>query len=122
MLIALSAWTEHTDASRALARDVVAALAIAGIKHASAADLIGLDEKRLSRALAGTEALNLWRLAELPIAFWIALLSVMAVRFGASLISPEQVELLRGAARLIRIPKRMARMAPSASSPIERSA
>lgn len=124
MIVIGAAFTGHTDRSRALAQDIVAALAVAGIKHESAADECGLDAKRFSRALAGSEALNIWRLANLPASFWLALIGLIAVRFGASLISPEHVELLRGAARLFRIPirKRMARMAPSPLAQTEKSA
>ncbi len=101
MIALIGAFNGHTERSRALAQDFVAALAIARIKHGSAADGMEMDEKRLSRALAGAEPLNLWRVANLPPAFWLAFIGLIAVRFGASLIPPEHVELLRGAARLV---------------------
>lgn len=115
MFCVVSAWNGHTEQSRIVATAFVRALAVSGLKHGSAADQMGLDEKRLGRALAGAEPLNLWRVASLPASFWLAFLGLLAAHFGASLLLPEHVELLRGAARLFKVRKRMARMALSAA-------
>lgn len=111
-IAALVAWSGHTDASRALADDVDAALSSLG-KHGSLAeDIFGIKESsaapRLSRALQHGDPLNLWRLGVLPPAFWLALCDRLAVRYGAVLFHPPQAELLRGAGRVST--KKMARM------------
>lgn len=95
-----AAWSGHTDASRALAADITAALDAAFTKREHAADAMGLHPADLSRQLSGRDPLNLWRLADLPLAFWLALLRARCRRIGAELLTPDQVALLKGAAAM----------------------
>lgn len=106
----MGAWREHTADSRTLAADVDAGLTAAG-KHGQLAEhVIGTSAPKLSRALNVGEPLNLWRLASLPDKFWLTFISKVAARYGAVVIWPEHVALLRGAANLDITPKKMARM------------
>jgi len=95
-----AAWVSHTDRSRELAQDVSRALEMAGLSRKAAAEDMGLTEPQLSRQLSGAEPLNLWRLCALGAAFDLALLRRRAARIGAALFASEEVEMLKGAARL----------------------
>lgn len=108
-----SAWIQHTDASREMAQDIVRAWEIAGYSQKTAALEMGLTEPQLSRQMAGTDQVSLWRLAALSPAFMLALLGLRASRLGAALLTGEQVALLRGAAQIG--PKRMAVMVGESS-------
>lgn len=104
----LGVWTEHTDASRVLAADVSDGLTAAGKHNQLAESVIGMSAPKLSRALNLGEPLNLWRMAALPDAFWLAFIERVAARLGAVVIRPQQVAVFYGAAELGK--KRMARM------------
>lgn len=103
-------WREHTEASRALAADVDAGLTAAGKHRQLAQTVLGMRPPKLSAALNVGEPLNVWRLAALPDVFWLTLIARIAERYGAVVIMPQQVELLRGAAHLNIPPKKMLRM------------
>lgn len=108
------AWREHTDASRILAAEVADSLTAAG-KHGQLAEgVIGMPAPKLSAALNVGEPLNMWRLAPLPPAFWLALIQRIAARYGAIVILPHQVDVLKGAANTS--PKTMAKMGLFSSS------
>jgi hypothetical protein len=92
----LAAFAGHTDASREDANALRDAIAAMGLKHADVADGMGLsDEKQLSRQLAGSEPLNLWRLSNLP-DLRNKFDAIRAERRGAILLEPGMVALLRG--------------------------
>lgn len=117
----LTAWMGHTDASRADAQDMSAALLDVGLSQKAASITMGLSsEQQLSRQLAGTEPLNAYRLTCLPPAFHVALLRRRAARLGAVVLAPEEVALIRGAAVLGR--KTMLKMIPLAPPAQKRSA
>jgi hypothetical protein len=104
-----AAWNGHTDESRDLAQDIVGALADCCISQKAAAITMKLThEQQLSRQLAGTEPLNAFRLAFLPVGFHVAFLRRRAARIGAAVISPEDLALLRGAA--VMGPRRLAKL------------
>ena len=109
-----SAWIGHTDASRDMAQDIDRALELAGLKHDTAAGLMGLTGPMLARQLAGAEPLNLYRLGFLPVTFHTAWLQLRAKRIGGELLPADQLALVRGAAVLGF--KRMARVLPSLSA------
>jgi len=92
----LGAWTEHTDASRELAADVDASLTAVGKHGHLAVTVMGTSAPKLSRAIRQGEPLNLWRLAALPDAFWLAFIERIADRIGAVVIRPQQVAVFRG--------------------------
>ena len=97
----ISAWNGHTLESREYAADIIGALADAGISHKAATiDMKLSNEQQLSRQLAGTEPLNAFRLALLPMGFHCAFLRRRAARLGAAVIAPEDLALIRGAATL----------------------
>lgn len=104
----LTPWAGHTDASRELAEDMTAALADCGLSQKTAALEMGVHPSDLNRQMAGRDPLNLWRLTSLPGAFWVAFLARRSQRIGAALITPDQLQLLKGAAAMG--PKRMAKM------------
>lgn len=106
MLCMGSAWNSHTDASREMAQDIARAFELAGYSRKTAALEMGLTEPQLSRQLAGTDQMSLWRLAALSPAFMVAWIGLRASRLGAALLTGEQVALLKGAAQIG--PKRMA--------------
>lgn len=100
MIGVVSAWSQHTDDSRALAQDIASALDTAFGKRDAAAAAMGIHPTHLSHQLAGRDPLNVWRLAGLGGAFWIAFLGARAKRIGADLVSAETLALIRGAASL----------------------
>lgn len=112
LIAAMAMWREHTPESRLLAEDISAALDVVGPKHGSLAAII-FDAKestalpRLSRALSIGEPLNIYRLAVLGPEFWIAFCTRVIRRYGGEVFTPEQVALLRGAARVRPRPIRM---------------
>lgn len=96
-----AAWIGHTDQSREMAQDVHDAIVHdCALKLETAAGTMGLTLPQLSRQLAGREPLNHWRLAALGIQFEIKLAARRLRRVGADVLTPEQIALLRGAARL----------------------
>ena len=101
------AWNGHTDASRTLAQDVIAAIDAAYAKHEAVADVMGLHKADLSRQLSGRDPLNFWRLAGLSWAFWIAFCAARMARVGGIVLTADQLALITGFAAL---PKKMARM------------
>jgi hypothetical protein len=103
-----AAWHGHTEESRLLALDIALALDATYDKRETAAADMGLHPADLSRQLAGRDPLNMWRLTSLTPDFWIALLAARSRRLGAALITPEQLQLLKGAA--VMGPRKMARM------------
>jgi hypothetical protein len=102
-IAAMAAWLGHTEASRVLAGDVDTALASVGKIGVLAVLIFHTKETtaapRLSRALRIGEPLNLWRLAGLGEDFWVPFCTLVLRRYGATVFSPQQTELLRGAAR-----------------------
>lgn len=106
-----TAWAGHTEMSREMAQDIVRAFELAGLKHDTAATLMGVTLPMLSRQLAGVEPLNVYRLGFLPIEFHVAWLQLRAKRIGGELLPADQLALVRGAAVLGF--KRMARVLPS---------
>lgn len=104
-----AAWAGHTDVSREMAQDVHDAIVLdCALKLEAAASTMGLTLPQLSRQLAGREPLNHWRLASLGLRFEIALAGRRLKRTGHEVLTPEQIALLRGAARLG--PRRMLKL------------
>ena len=100
-LILAAAWVGHTEESRAYAMDIVLALADIGMSHKEASIDMGLtDEAELSKQLAGTKPLNAFRLSSLPRRFHVAFLRRQVDRYGAAMLAPEDLALIRGAAAL----------------------
>ncbi len=86
----------------ALRRRVVAALDKAGISHKEAAIAMHLTEQRLSEALNGRSPLSVFRLADLPDAFWDAFDALgVEDRGGIVVLTPELAQLLRGVNQLV---------------------
>lgn len=108
MIALIAAWVGHTDVSRELAQDVIAAIDAAFDKRERAAVEMGLHPADLSRQLAGRDPLNFWRLASLGWPFWIAFCAARMARVGGLVLTSEQLTLIKGFAAL---PKRMLRMA-----------
>jgi hypothetical protein len=100
-----AAWVGHTDQSREMAQDIVRAFELAGLKHETAAGLMGVTPPMLARQLAGIEPLNAYRLCFLPVEFHGALLRLRAERIGGALITAEQLAIIKGA--LLLGPKRI---------------
>lgn len=114
------AWVGHTPQSRQYADRFALALHACGLKHDIAAkDYMQLANTyaaagaMLSRQLAGQEPLSAYRVQLLPDAFHLAMASLEADARGWTLLTPLQLELLRGAAAL---GKRMVKMLPVGSS------
>jgi len=100
-LVLAAAWVGHTEESRAYALDIVGALLDIGMSHKEASIDMGLtDEAELSKQLAGTKPLNAFRLSSLPRRFHVAFLRRQADRYGAAVLAPEELALIRGAAVL----------------------
>jgi hypothetical protein len=111
IVIFAAAWVAHTDESRAYALDIVGAFLDIGMSHKEASIEMRLtDEAELSKQLAGTKPLNAFRLSFLPSGFHVALLRRIADRYGAAVIAPEDLALIRGAAVLG--PERVAQLIP----------
>jgi len=111
-LILCAAWAGHTEESRAYALDIIHTLLDIGMSHKQASIEMGLtDEQELSKQLAGTKPLNAFRLSYLPRRFHLALLRRQADRYGAAVIAPEDLALIRGAAALG--PERVEQLIPS---------
>lgn len=93
---------EMTPRSHALRQRVVLALSRAGISHKEAAIYMRLTPQRLSEALNGTSPLSVWRLADLPDAFWNAFTELDAEsRDGVVLMAPQLKRLLCGIDQLV---------------------
>ena|SRR5690348_17594839 len=111
-LILAAMWAGHTPESRRLSDELEATLTDLGKLGSLAAQILDAKETtaapRLSRALRMGEPLNLWRLACLGEDFWVPFCTRILRRYGATVFSPQQTELLRGAARAGS--KNMARM------------
>ncbi len=99
-IAATAAFLCHTDESRLFAQSVVRGLAAKSMKHEEAAALMGLTAQMFSRQLAGREPLNAFRLTSLPADVQIAILGDYLRTLNAEVITPEQVQLLKGAAAL----------------------
>lgn len=110
MIPFVSAWVGHTDASREYAEDFPLALADIGLSQKAAAIVMGLTDQQLSRQLRGTEPLSAYRVCLLPAAFHLAFFKRRCARLGADVLTPEQVQYLRGAASLG--VRKMAKMLP----------
>lgn len=110
----LAAWFQHTDASRARANDLRESLIERGVKHEAAASDMGIRSvKQFTRQLAGVEPMNVWRLTALPLAVQASFIGRWAAALGLTVLTHEQVELLRGAAQVG--PAHMAKMLPVAA-------
>jgi hypothetical protein len=97
MLALFFPFQSHTDASRELAEDFALALAKAGISQKEAALTIygkPYSDPRLSRALRGSEGLNLWQVANLPTAFWVEFLKLRGYRVQCQVIEPGELSAL----------------------------
>lgn len=94
----LAAWMGHSPRSQAIAQCVRDSFKALGWKDEYAASLMKLaNAPQLSRQLAGIEPLNLWRLADLPDAFWQEYdRRRVGLRGGVVLEAPD-LSLIRGA-------------------------
>lgn len=95
-------WTP-TDAARAFAEDVAAALdAVFPHNRMAAADALGLKLADLSQQLSCQKPLNLYRLTspDIPDRFWDELFERRAARRGGLYLRAEIVTVLKGAASL----------------------
>jgi hypothetical protein len=107
----VAAWCGHTEKSRMQAQAVKVALdAVYPRKWYLAAERMGISENQLSRQVAGTEPLNLWRLADLPDEWHAAYDSARAQLRGAVVIEPDTLSLIRGAVAIGK--RRMASVEP----------
>jgi hypothetical protein len=107
------AFCGHTPRSRKIADHVEGALETEQITQKAAGVDMGLsprDATELSKQLAGVRPLNLWRLANLPDAFWIAFAKRILASFGYIVLAPQEREFILSAAQLGA--KRMAMIAP----------
>lgn len=104
------AWLQHTPESAQGSEDIKDALKETGLLNKQAAPVMRITEPELSRQLAGRESLSYWRLLSLPVTFQIARIKREAARYGLTVLTPHERELMLGAARLGR--RRMARMFP----------
>lgn len=86
-----------TPRADALRHRVVRALDAAGISHKAAAITMRLTEQRLSDALNGRVPLSVFRLADLPDAFWDAFDALgVEERGGVVIVSTKLARLVRG--------------------------
>lgn len=95
-----AAWTGHTEISREMASDIKDAIDDCGWKDSYVAGLMGLTVPQLSRQLAGSEPLNAWRLAFLPVTFEYHYMKRRLARIGAEILTADQRELMLCAAIL----------------------
>lgn len=85
-----------TPRADALRRRVVRALDVSGISRKEAAITMRLTEQRLSEALNGKSPLSVFRLADLPDAFWEAFDALDVEERGGVVISSKVARLVRG--------------------------
>ena len=91
-----------TARAEALRLRVVKALAAAGISRKTAAITMRLTEQRLSEALNGKSPLSVFRLADLPDAFWDAFDALgVEERGGVLVVSTKLARLVRGVDQLV---------------------
>lgn len=91
-----------TPRADALRRRVVRALDASGISHKDAAITMRLTEPRLSEALNGRSPLSVFRLADLPDAFWDAFDAIgVEERGGVVVVSTQLARLVRGVDQLV---------------------
>lgn len=101
-VLALTAVFVLTPRADALRRRVVLALDRAGISQKDAAITMKLTEQRLSEALNGKSPLSVFRLADLPDAFWDAFDALnVEERGGVVVVSPHLARLVRGVDQLV---------------------
>lgn len=101
-LALMALWRGHTERSReevAILRRTIARL---GWKESAFAAAIGLTSHQLSRAFAGTNALNAHRLADLPENFRAAWDAERAAARGARIYERDELQFIRGLAELPR--------------------
>lgn len=108
-----AAWMGHTEMSREIAQSLMKALDAHQVKVETCARWMGVDREDLSKQLAGTKPLNLWRIGfvmhEAPHVYQ-TFLALEAKRFGATLVTAEDRAFVLSAARLGA--KKMARCLP----------
>jgi hypothetical protein len=90
-----------TPRADALRVRVVKALDLAGISRKEAAITMKLTEQRLSEALNGKSPLSVFRLADLPDAFWDAFDALGVEERGGVVISSRLAQLVRGLDQLV---------------------
>lgn len=91
---------EHTDRSRQQMLAVRLAIQRLGWKDQTVAEMLGITRQRLCRAWEGLEALNLWRLAELPEEFHFEWVRAQAALLGARVLAPEELALIHSFAEM----------------------
>lgn len=101
-VIAFTALFVLTPRADALRARVVRALDAAGISRKDAAITMQLTEQRLSEALNGRSPLSVFRLADLPDAFWDAFDAIdIEDRGGVVIVSSKLARLVRGVDQLV---------------------
>jgi hypothetical protein len=105
-----NAWIGHTEKSRTDALCFRAAIDALGLKYATVAGWLGVNEKRFCRQLAGIEPLNHWRIAGLPDELRRAYIAQLSQQLGGQFFDADRLAILRGAATLGK--RRMAKMFP----------
>lgn len=85
-----AAWTGHTLESSVCRDDLELALMRSGIAAKEAAITLGITAQQWSNQLAGDEMVSLWRLANLPAAFWIEFAKLRLERFSAGIVITSQ--------------------------------
>lgn len=91
---AMAVLREHSARSRQQMQAVRLAISRLGWKDQTVAEMLGITTARLSRAWAGIEALNLWRLAELPEEFQLEWVRAQSALLGARVLGPEELALI----------------------------
>lgn len=101
-VIAVTAVFMLTPRAEVLRARVVKSLAASGISRKSAAITMRLTEQRLSEALNGKSPLSVFRLADLPDAFWEAFDALgVEERGGVVVVSAKLARLVRGVDQLV---------------------
>lgn len=93
-----AAWCGHTPESREWAEDIQAAFDAMDprMKIDGAAAQMRVSREELSKQLAGTRPLNLWRLGYLSVEFHALLLKQRALRAGGAFLTRDDLALIRG--------------------------
>jgi hypothetical protein len=116
----LTAWTGHTEESRAIAVALSDAIDAEIAKpqdvrtltsREDAAKVMQTTRTLLARQLSGMEPLNLWRVGYLPPVVRIAFFSLALRQMGAAVLTPEEKQFVlsfvgMGAKRMARVAER----------------
>jgi hypothetical protein len=106
------AWCGHNADSAAYAEDFDLALRDCGLTRKTASVQMGLDAggNELSKMLAGTKPLNVYRVVKLGPVFTLAMLKRQGARVGATILTQQEREFVLSVARLGR--RRVAKVLP----------